>query len=221
MKAARGPVRPRHWRGRDGRMQAHAVPSARGTGADVTAARRRTRSRSPGWAAVALVLVALPGFALGLIAGIIWEEPSLVARHLLGRTTDVVWHASAGDEAASEPLPDVAALPDRAPDPLTPARPAPSVTRMRPEVLTPGGAAGRFAVQVGAFVEGGAANRLADSLRAKGYEAYVSPGAGAGDARWRVRVGPLDTREDAERSAKRLKAEEKLPTWILDENGSG
>ena len=31
-------------------------------------------------------------------------------------------------------------------------------------------------------------------------------------------MGPLATREKAEGVAARLKAEEKLPTWVLDEN---
>jgi len=212
------------------------------------AERRRTRPRSLWWTATALLLVALTGFALGLVAGVAWEEPALVARHLLGRTTAVAWRTPAGGEVAeavSEPLPDVAALseptpeppapvravptpeppaPVRAvptPEPPAPVRAAPSATRLRPEVLTPGGASGRFAVQVGAFAESGTAERLAVSLRAKGYDVYVSPGAGAGDARWRVRVGPHAAREDAERAARRLKAEEKLPTWVLDEEGAG
>ena len=186
------------------------------------ASRRRTRSFW--WIATMLVLVAVPGFVIGLVAGVAWEEPSLVARHLLGRTTAVAWRTPAGGEVAeavSEPLPDVAALPDPTPEPPPSARAAPSATRLRPEVLTPGGGAGRFAVQVGAFAESGTAERLAGSLRAKGYGVYVSPGARAGDARWRVRVGPHASREDAERSARRLKAEEKLPTWVLDEDGAG
>jgi cell division septation protein DedD len=33
-----------------------------------------------------------------------------------------------------------------------------------------------------------------------------------------VRVGPFATREEADRSAARLKAEERLPTWVLDED---
>ena len=178
--------------------------------------------RSRGWALVALLLVALPGFALGLMAGVAWEEPSLVVQHLFGRTTTVAWGEAVPDEVVTfETLPDVAALPDPTPEPSPPVRAAPSVTRLRPEVLTPGGAAGHFSVQVGAFAESGTAERLAGSLRAGGYDVYVSPGTGGGETRWRVRVGPYGSREDAERSAKRLKAEKKLPTWVLDEDAAG
>ena len=73
-------------------------------------------------------------------------------------------------------------------------------------------------MQVGAFAEGRAAEDLAATLRGKGYQAHVSAGAGAGSARWRVRVGPLASREAADRTASRLKAEERLPTWVVDES---
>ncbi len=78
-------------------------------------------------------------------------------------------------------------------------------------------ATGHFSVQVGAFAEGRAAEELATTLRGKGYDVYVSAGAGTGSTRWRVRVGPLASREAADRTASRLKAEERLPTWVVDE----
>ena len=196
---------------------------------------RKPRTHSPIIVAVGLMLLAIPGFALGLLAGVVWEEPGLLFSHVLGRTTEVVWSRPAAEGA--DELPDVAA-------------PAPGVTRMRPEVLSPdgreavpGGVAAspataatpasanqrtlpptrptgaRFAVQVGAFTESATAERLAKRLQASGFSAYVSPGVSAGSARWRVRVGPHRTREQADDTAARLKAQEKLPTWVLDENG--
>jgi DedD protein len=77
---------------------------------------------------------------------------------------------------------------------------------------------GNTAVQVGAFGTSEAAERLAGSLRRKGFPVYVSPGTKAGGSRWRVRVGPLATREEAEGIAAKLKQVEKLPTWILSED---
>ena len=74
-----------------------------------------------------------------------------------------------------------------------------------------------FAVQVGAFADSASAERLANSLRGKGFRVYVSGSREEGASRWRVRVGPMETREAAERSAARLKAEETLPTWVLEE----
>ena len=56
-------------------------------------------------------------------------------------------------------------------------------------------------------------------LAQKGWTVYVSPGAKAGESRWRVRVGPHPSRAEADAAAARLKTQEKLPTWVLDENG--
>jgi len=72
-------------------------------------------------------------------------------------------------------------------------------------------------VQVGAFGDAASAESLVARLQKKGYQAFVSPSAGDAGARWRVRVGPLATREAAERAAARLKAEERLPTWVVDD----
>ncbi len=177
----------------------------------------RHSERRPMLGILGLILLAIPGFALGVLAGVAWEEPGLLARHLLGRSVDVPWGAEARSQpapppasavAAEKPLPPVAA----------PAKPKPpSATRLRAEVITPAAAA-RFAVQVGAFSESRAAESLAAGLRTRGFDVYVSPSATPGGSRWRVRVGPLPSRERAESVAARLKAEEKLPTWVLDEN---
>lgn len=184
------------------------------------------RKRSPLVGVVGLALLAVPGFALGVLAGVAWEAPGLLLGHLLGRSVDVPWGAVAEAQPAPE-TPPVAAAP--APRPATepklpavaaPARPPapkPEATRLRPEVLSPGATA-RFAVQVGAFSESSAAEGLVERLRSSGFAAYVSPSPETSSARWRVRVGPLASREEAERLAARLKAEEKLPTWVLDEN---
>lgn len=186
-------------------------------------ATKRREARSSWWSLVALVLIALPGFALGLVAGVAWEEPSLLGSQLLGGTTDVVSWSPAEEPAA--PAPDVAAPP--APEPTAPlpdVAPAPepprSATRLRAEVLSPEPPPARFAVQVGAFGESVTAEQLATRLRGKGFDVYVSPGAAAGQARWRVRVGPVSSREEADRVAARLKIEEQLPTWVLDDDGS-
>jgi cell division septation protein DedD len=70
---------------------------------------------------------------------------------------------------------------------------------------------------VGAFSEKSSAQALADSLRAHGYPVYLSPTEGD-PASWRVRVGPLGTRPEAEKAARRLETTEKLPTWVLGED---
>jgi cell division septation protein DedD len=39
------------------------------------------------------------------------------------------------------------------------------------------------------------------------------------DDRWRVRVGPIAGRQEAEELALRLKRQDRLPTWVLPEPG--
>jgi len=164
-----------------------------------------------------LGLLIVAGFAAGMLAGLVWEEPGLMFAFLSGETEEVVWSAGEpGGEVA-----EVAAAPPQD------GRPAdPQVRRQREGSAEAGTAPvaapppGLLAVQVGAFKTSQAAERLAASLRDKGFPVYVSPGAKAGEARWRVRVGPLATREEAESTAARLKKAEKLPTWILSEDAT-
>jgi len=167
-------------------------------------ARRGARRPRLGTVAAGLVALAVLGFGFGMIAGALWEEPTLVASFVAGDAEVVAWGseralpsvAAAADDVAESGSPEAAALEDFAAQPT---------------------AAARFAVQVGAFADGAAAERLADSLRAKGYAVHVVVGTGAGASRWRVRVGPLASREEADAAAARLKREETLPTWVLDE----
>jgi len=160
-----------------------------------------------------LLLLAVPGFALGLLAGVVWREPELVASHLLGGTREVVFEAptGAGPGAAPGPPGDVAAAPPAGRPFASPRAPL--------AALEPGGIA-RLAVQVGAFGDAAAAEKLAGRLRRKGFPAFVSPSTGEAEGRWRVRVGPMPSREDADRTAARLKTEERLPTWVVEEGRS-
>ncbi len=172
---------------------------------------------------LALSLLAIPGFALGLAAGIAWEEPGLLFGYLAGRGEDVVIRES-GEPPQVARTPE-SPVPKAMPDVAAPAPPAPQAreaTRLRTEPPSPLTAkAERFAVQVGAFSENENAERLAENLRKKGFDAYVSAGAKVTQPRWRVRVGPFPDRKEAERAAGRLKKNEKLPTWVLDENAAG
>ena len=175
---------------------------------------------------LALSLLAIPGFALGLAAGIAWEEPGLLFGYLAGRGEDVVIRES-GEPPRVARTPE-SPVPKAMPDVAAPAPPAPharEATRLRTEAPSPSTAspstAERFAVQVGAFSENENAERLAENLRKKGFDAYVSAGAKVTQPRWRVRVGPFPDRKEAERAAGRLKKNEKLPTWVLDENAAG
>ncbi len=69
-------------------------------------------------------------------------------------------------------------------------------------------------MQVGAFATGTAADGLAEELKKLGHTAYVADEGGNG-ARYKVRVGPIASRADADALADKLKREQRLPTWVL------
>ena len=64
-----------------------------------------------------------------------------------------------------------------------------------------------------------AARAMIEKLKKQGYKSYVAAGAAARDGRWRVRIGPYATREAADSKAALIKREQKLPTWVLSEEG--
>ena len=203
------------------------------------------RDGKSGWLASllgAVVLIAV-GFGLGLVAGLVSEEPELVVGHLVGRSDEATWlpaaevesspahgewiHAAAAvePEAAdseirssilpAEPaLPPVAAAPSARREDWAPREIASIPTQAPPPSIRSG-----FSVQVGAFAEGGAAERVRERLRSKGFETYVTTANQSGDGKWRVRVGPVPEKGDAEKLASRLKIEERLPTWVVAEGG--
>lgn len=201
---------------------------------------RTPRSRrGPGLASAlagAGLLVVL-GFALGVVGGLVLEEPDLLLDYVLGRTQPV----AVGDEAldvAARPPPVAAAPEPSAPPPVPvasgedreepaetdPAASAPTLPAVEAPAADPAASlaavppsAGAFAVQVGAFGDPAAAEQLARRLRAAGHPVYVAPAAGSDAARWRVRVGPLGSRAEAEGVAARLEQEERVSTWVLAE----
>lgn len=200
-------------------------------------------------ALVGMLLLVGAGFGLGLAVGAVWEAPELLAGFFAGRSEEVelrVATAPAPEEAAPPPVaalpevlrepasraaasvasgpPDVAppstARPEPAPEPAPPPR-----ARAAPEPAAPAPVAAApprdgFSVQVGAFSDRNHAARLSEGLREKGFPVYLVPGESAGDAAWRVRVGPFGSRGQANTIAGRLKTQERLPTWVLREEGS-
>lgn len=193
----------------------------------------KVEARGPGWIATLLgtAVLVVGGFALGLVAGVVSEEPGLVVDYVSGQTDRVEWSPDAespltspgGGVAPAEPRPDEPPIlrkaEARAPAPTPEPTPAPPAA---PAVASGPPAGGRaaisgFAVQVGAFAENGAAERIARDLRGKGFPVYVTPSDGSQSGRWRVRVGPVDSRKEADQLAMRLKTEERLPTWVLED----
>jgi len=197
--------------------------------------RSRESTWKHGWPSViaVVVVVVAAGFAIGVIAGITWEEPGLVVGYVSGQTEGIDWGVGADDPEAGD-----LAVDDANPEAPSVAAPPPLGLRKTSDVAVSdrarsGASAGvasvrktaptskqptaGFAVQVGAFSEKSAAQALVDSLRAHGYPVYLSPTEGD-PANWRVRVGPMSTRPEAEKVARRLETAEKLPTWVLGED---
>jgi cell division septation protein DedD len=171
-----------------------------------------------------LLLLAVPGFAVGLFAGVVWREPTLVASHFFGGTREVAL-APAPPAGAPPASGDVAAAPPGAPAPAAEAPAAPAAAPAKaaepaPALASLSQPAVRLAVQVGAFGDAESARKLSDSLRAKGFHAFVSPSTGDAGQRWRVRVGPMGSREEADRVAAKLKSEARLPTWVVEDGRS-
>jgi DedD protein len=73
---------------------------------------------------------------------------------------------------------------------------------------------GRYAVQLAALRERNEADALVKRLVAKGYQAYVVvPPPGAPPV-YRVQVGRFKSRSDADRTAARLRKEERFTPWV-------
>jgi DedD protein len=180
---------------------------------------RRRRAEGKGLLAtlVAAALVVSGGFAVGLIAGIVLEQPGLMLDYWTGRSVPITEaDVAARSEPKGAPVP-AGGQTGSSPRREAPSRATDSSGARALDVATAPPTSG-FAVQVGAFSDAAAARRLAGELRAAELPVYVVSGSAAADARWRVRVGPVSTRREAERLATRLKRREKLPTWVLSES---
>ncbi len=159
----------------------------------------------PGWlASFAIVfLLIVAGFGVGLIAGAAFEDPGLLLSHLTGRSEDVplgerpeLQQPEALRPSPAPTAPDAAPAPARLPSSTPP--PAPSEG---------------FVVQVGAFEREAPALDLLRELEALALPVYLARKSDR--ARFKVRVGPFATRDEANQIAQRLKREQLLPTWVL------
>lgn len=120
-------------------------------------------------------------------------------------------------------LPAVASRPARASGSVIPVAamvslPESAKAALRnPTSASPSRKQDEWSIQIGAFSDPVAAERLAGGLRDR-YPVAVLPASGKG-GRWRVRVQPFSGESDAQETAKRLKSEEGLPTWVTKLEG--
>jgi DedD protein len=130
---------------------------------------------------------------------------------------------AAAPAAKPEPAPEPAAVaaPKPAPKPSTPAarpaaetpKPAPVADAARAKALLEGkpaapaaADAGRFVVQVGAFADAASARETRLRVEKLGLKTYTQVAETASGSRIRVRLGPFNSREEAEKVLGRTKA---------------
>jgi DedD protein len=153
-----------------------------------------------------------------MLAGAMWEEPDLVMDHLAGRTTEIPLAAEVSVES-EEREPPPRPLGAREERPVAsrseaPVEPPPVAAAPPAQPAVPPTEVG-FAIQVGAFGDRAAAERLASELREVGFPVYIRRDDERGAVRFRVRVGPVPSREAATRMASKLASDHHLPTWVL------
>ena len=147
------------------------------------------------------------------------EEPPLRS-YTIHLADDARTHAAAHASGPEQPAPVGAAV-DTAPAPAAPSAPAPaSAAPALPSAAKPASAApspatppaavaatqsGAWMVQLGSFASRANAERLAQQLRARGFQAAVSQGS-SGRRLFRVRAGPAPSRAAAAQLAAKLRA---------------
>ncbi|HEY2739475.1 MAG TPA: SPOR domain-containing protein [Thermoanaerobaculia bacterium] len=80
----------------------------------------------------------------------------------------------------------------------------------------PAHAAGQVVIQVFSSAEKDQAVRIRDRLVGGGQKAYLSPVEVAGRTMYRVRIGPFDSRDQAQKVAEQVRKGYKLDTWVTE-----
>lgn len=121
--------------------------------------------------------------------------------------------AARSERVAAEPVaaaPRVAAEPVR--EPAAEAQRAQAILDGKPVAgaaapsASAPGKAGRFVVQAGAYTDSGALREARQKVEKLGLKTYTQVIESDAGRRTRVRVGPFDSREDAEKAAARIKS---------------
>jgi cell division septation protein DedD len=95
-------------------------------------------------------------------------------------------------------------------DPLVAA----TVAEKKPSALA--GREGRYTLQIVSYGDPEEARIFASALRKRGHAAYVTAGTVEGrGTHWRVRIGPFETREEAQSYRNTFEREEGMNTFVL------
>lgn len=127
--------------------------------------------------------------------------------------------SSAQTSAPVEASQEAAAAPPASPAPTAPtastaeAQPAPPPIQATPVSSAPA-TSGRFVVQVGAFTDAAAMREARQKVEKLGLKTYTQIIETTSGKRTRVRVGPFDTRDEADRAGTLLKGAG-MPAYIL------
>lgn len=102
-----------------------------------------------------------------------------------------------------------------------PRQEPPAVTRpakktKEPAAGEPAHAAGQVVIQVFSSAEKDQAERIRDRLVGGGQKAYLSPVEVAGRTMYRVRIGPFESRDKAQKVAEQVRKGYKLDTWVTE-----
>jgi cell division septation protein DedD len=114
--------------------------------------------------------------------------------------------------AAATPKPERTAE-AKAPAQETPARPGRRTETAAPE---PARGAGQVVIQVFSSSEQDQAVKIRDRLVSGGQKAYLSPVEVAGRTMYRVRIGPFESRDRAQKVAEQVRKGYKLDTWVTE-----
>jgi DedD protein len=101
----------------------------------------------------------------------------------------------------------------------TPAAPAPSPTPARPAAAAasePRLARGQVVIQVFSSADQDQAESVRGRLVRGGHKAYLSPVQVGGRTMYRVRIGPFDSRSEAQKVAEEVRKGYKLDTWVTE-----
>lgn len=124
-----------------------------------------------------------------------------------------------------KPAPTPAPTPKASPEKVAQAKPAQETPAARTAktpkkaadaTADPAHAAGQVVIQVFSSAEKDQAVRIRDRLVGGGQKAYLSPVEVAGRTMYRVRIGPFDSRDQAQKVAEQVRKGYKLDTWVTE-----
>ena len=180
--------------------------------------RRKSRGSGPGWASGLFLVFALSGvgFAIGVGLGLFVENPDIVIRHSQGESEEIPWAIDAVPESEGSGAPNSTAAKLVSEAPFL-------GTANLPNGSNPGSPdrnRSGFLVQVGSFGARASAVKQVDLLKEKGFVARIFVVSSGGDRSWRVRVGPVENRAEAQEISRSLEGVG-FSTWVLADDGVG